>query len=268
MRPPALLALALLVLPGCLSGPAADAPPGAAPAPGAPGVLPWSLTECAFLVAFVPVKAERLAPHVPGGFTLSTAGGPLGAVQGEAYVGVEAFQCASGAGLEGEVAPLEYGSFFTAVEPPAALRMEADALFLKWDVLVPDAPRREALLAEGLPARAGTATLERPLGPAPRILATLTLEDVGAFRVDGLVQGQGPLAEGAFVEYMAREDGGVALWRAAWETHALERGRAMVTFEPGSWVAEVAGGQAPASFITGSWTFHDGTITPRLAPAA
>lgn len=263
------LLLLLAALPGCL-GSTGGGGSGASVPSSTGDAIPWSMTDCAFVVAFVPVPAERLQPLVPEGFTVSAGGGPLATVQGGAYLGVEAFQCASGAGLDGaEVAPLEYGSFFTGIEPPADLVVaDADVHFLKWDVLVPDAPRREALVAEGLPARTGSARIERTLAAAPQLVASLTLDEVGAFRIEGAIQGAATPDAGTFVEFMPRDDGGVGLWRADWDTQALEQGRAILTFEPGSWAAGVAGERATGAFITGTWSFANGSIRPSVGGGA
>src|SRR5687767_5211523 len=76
----------------------------------------------------------------------------------EGNFGIEMFTCDAGVGLNGSVPDLVYGSLFTAVLPPAAMRVPgAKHHFVKWDVLIPDADRRALLQSEGVPAVDGKA---------------------------------------------------------------------------------------------------------------
>ena len=262
MRLAPLLVLALL-LPGCVAPADAGGPPAAEGDASGARVLPWGLADCTYVVADVPVRADALRPFLPEGFEPQTVGGgPLAMVQGEAYLGIEAIRCAHGVGLDGDVADLHYGSIFTGVVPPADLAVpDVDVQFVKWDVLVPDAPRRDLLRAAGLPARAGSVTHDLGRVTAD-VRATLTLEGVGAFAIEGAAPREGGPFEGTFVEFMPSDQGGLARWRATYAATSARSGLATVTLEPGSWVAQVVGGErATAPFIVGRWSFPEGNVT-------
>ena len=245
--------------------------PGGAPAPpstdrtaaaSSPRVLPWGIFACDYVVANVPVQPDALRPYLPEGFEPEEAQGPLALAQGGAYLGVEMMRCESGAGLDGNVTDLHYGSFFTTVVPPAnASDPDAGLQMVKWDALVPDAPRRDVLAAAGLPARDGSVTLSREAAPA-RVAATLTLDGLGAYAIEGTAPRPGNPFGGTFVEFMPSQHGGLARWRADYESEAFHSGWGTLTLEPGTWPAEVAGGtHVTASFFTGRWTFPRGNIT-------
>lgn len=258
MRVAPFLTLALL-LPGCFTQGGGE--PAVAPGPR---VLPWGITECRYFVMDVPLPPERLQPFMPEGFAPQAGEGPLALVRGGSYLGLEAVACESGAGLDGDVSPLDYGSFFTSVLPPENLTVEGvDSLFMKWDVLVPDAPRREALQAEGLPARAGAVTIAERIPGGAQVSARLEMEGVGLVSMAGFITGTGEAFGGSFVEYMPAEDGGIALWRADYESGPPQRGTATVVLPEGSLPAQMVGRtRADGTFITGTWTFTNATITP------
>ena len=270
-----LLASLLLapVLAGCAQ-PAPEAPPGTPATAGALSI-PWGLTDCLFVVFAVPVDPARLAPHLPEGFTPAVGGRlpflPQGAAD-SAFLGMEAFQCPGGLGLDGPLQDLDYGSYFTFVTPPDALRNGSiESYFVKWDVLVPDAPRREALAARGVPARAGEAevALTRAANGV-QLRAALRMEGAGGFTLTGAgVEGAG--GDGfPFVEYAPAAGGTLAAWRAvAQERASAVRGNGVVEVEPGSWVAEVMGDtRAPVSWSAGTWTFADGAVTHPVSTIA
>jgi hypothetical protein len=233
----ALLAAALLA---GLPGRAAPAPSPSSSATGAPLVVPWDIVDCTFAVLVVPAPANRLAPYLPEGFTLGVgARVPIDPAQAteSACLGPEAFECGSGAGLDAPVLSLDYGSVFTFVEPPEALRNDTiQDDYVKWGVLVPDAPRREALAARGVPARAGNAEIELTRAAAGvQVRATLDLEGVGGFTLTGVgVEGAG--AEGIeSVECVPAAEGTLASFHAvAQERASAIRGNGVVDIAPGT----------------------------------
>lgn len=261
----ALLPVLLLLVAGC-AAPGGD---DAAPAPDEPPtqrVIPWGLTECRYLVGWTEVDEAALAPYVPDGFTLSRAGLLPGGALARPYLGFEAFTCASGAGLDGIVEQMTYGSVFTEVEVPEPLQDDESLFYvLKWDVLVPDAPRRELMAAQGFGARDGTAFVLG--GAAGTAEAQLALEEVGEFRMlfaptqTVSSEGQG----GPFKEFTPdAELARFATWRAsyAWDEPTFRQGRGFVELSEGSWPAEVLGAtRAPAAFHAGTWSFADATLT-------
>lgn len=220
MRPvvPAML-LALLSLSGC-SGLFGD--DQAAQGPRLPALeLDWSLTRCEFGVAILDVPAEVVAAYVPEGFRILSVA-EVGALGGGAPAsppnptgggnfGVEVFECEEGRGLDGPIAGLTYGSYFTAVEPPADLRRDVDLHFVKWDTLVPDAPRRALLQSYGLPVREGQASVQAT--PVQDSIASYTGtldfggEETLGFEGSSLV----PQRTVSFVEFMPTA-GGFAEW--------------------------------------------------------
>lgn len=258
---PLLACAAAALLAGCLAGdpappPAADPTPGGAP-------IPWELRGCRYFVLDVPVPAERLQARMPEGFTVSGTASPLSPATGEGPLfGIETFVCDEGTGLANEtVAPIAWASFYTFADPPADLLIEDHLHFVMWDTLVPDAPRREALAARGLPVHAGESAIEEGPAAAPRIVATFSMEGLGAFRMEGAVAQDGTPFAGDFVEYMEGDGGRVAAWRTHFEASTARSGRAVVEVPAGSWVADVLGGErAVGSFITGEWRFTDGAI--------
>lgn len=253
----------VLLLPGCVEPPSAQAPPPSSTA-GEARVLPWGLEGCEYIVGMIPVEPSALEPHLPEGFVavpfLNLA---AGTPADRAILGVEAFVCERGATLDGESTGMEYGSFWTSVRPPEELAHEDASLHtVRWDTLVPDAPRREALAAAGLPARAGSAEVRDAPGGRE---ARYELDGVGAMDLS-MTMTRRPIAappSGIAVEFMPAEGGGLAVWRAdyAWEGEVLG-GHGHVTLPEGSWPAEVAGGaRVPAQFHAGRWSFTNGSVT-------
>lgn len=265
MRPVLLLPLLLVApaLAGCLDA----ATLAAAPAGGAEGAtLPWERRGCRFVVAFVPVDRDALAPHMPPGF-VPTGGAPfVGPVEGtpaEATLGVEAFLCERGTGADGaEVAPMAYGSFFASALPPDEMQVDGPdgQYYVKWDTLVPDAARRERMLAAGMPARAGDVAFEAlPRGEA----ATLAMEGVGTFRFTYDAP-QPPSTTGngfPFAEFTPTAGRGVATWRATVANVSVALGAGVLELEPGSLAAQVAGAErVPVRMQFGAWDFVGGSL--------
>lgn len=259
--------VAILLLAGCVS-PGGDGQKDAPVADGGAGgaadatLLPWTLLDCTFFVMEVPVDGDRLRERLPEGFELDDSGGLVPVLPG-AYLGIEAFECARGAGLDGEIVePIAWASFFTNVVPPERLaREDVNFHFVMWDTLVPDAPRRERLAAHGLPVRDGTVTFERT-APVPQTRVAFTLDGVGAFIMEGVEARPGEPFGGTFIQFMEAEDGRLASWNTSYQAESVVSGRALLTMEPGSWPAQVLGAErAAGTFITGRWSFPDGTTT-------
>lgn len=260
-----LLLGALAALSGCVAPGPATSPPGAE---DAPLVVPWEIVDCTFVAFSVPVPAERLAPYLPEGFTPGVGRrapvDPVGATE-TAFLGLEAFECGSGAGLDAPVLQLDYGSFFTFVQPPDALRNDTiEEYYVKWDVLVPDAPRRDALAARGVPARAGDAEVELTRAASGvQVRASLTLDGVGGFTLAGAGTERGPAEGFEFIEYAPAAGGTLAAWHGfSQDRSAVSFGNGVVEIAPGTWIEEVVGGpRAAVTWSAGTWTFLDGAVT-------
>jgi hypothetical protein len=262
----ALLALPLL-LAGCLATPT---PSGPAPGTTMPGTYAWGLTDCTWLIAFAPVDEAALARVLPAGFTPardSPLPSPVGDLVAQPSVAVEMFRCASGRGLNGDVAPLDYGSFYTTVTPPDSYRTTATDgnYWLKWTVLVPDAERREALAAGGLDVRGGAVTLEGVDGAQPGsiVQGSLDLEGIGVSRMTFVVRGTGASTdESWFREFTPTPAGGIAVWQAYYiDQGDAAFGRGLLEVPEGSLPAELLGTtRVQTNIATGGFTFRNGTI--------
>ncbi|HWH08290.1 MAG TPA: hypothetical protein VNX21_03755 [Candidatus Thermoplasmatota archaeon] len=268
-----LLAAALLLpLAGCVDAPSGPSGPGAA---GDARTLPWDLSQCRYVVGWSEADPAVLQRNLPGGFTVE-AGTPLGlplAPAERAIVGTEAFECASGSGLAGTVEPMLYGSIWIPVTPPAELNPDGiEEVYYKVDVLVPDAPRREAFLAMGLPVANGSiawGTSPVPDGTAAR----MSVEGVGDFGFQLASPRSVQAGEGReFMEVTpAGEDGagGFAVWRStfSWDGGSYVQGRGFIDWPADHWVVEAIGTpRAPASFHAGTWSFRGNVTLPRALP--
>lgn len=248
------LLLVALALAGCLASP----DPSPATAADDVDVLPWGLHECRYLVAFLPVRADAVRPHLPEGFEPAP-----GLVPGaSASLGVEAFSCAGGMGFGEDVAPMSYGSTFASVVPPEALAMDVPFQYVKWDTLVPDDARRALLVARGFPARAGAVTIEE----GALTTATMDMVDVGAFTIQVAAGPEGEGGEGAFAEFTPGEGAALARWNATATNVTVASGRGVVTVPEGSIAADILGAStAPANVNVGTWSFVAGELRLRLA---
>lgn len=226
--------------------------------------LSWGIAECAAAITFIPVDAAAVTPHLPEGFRAvapSEIGLPAPVdLQGDATISVELFTCGGTTGPDGnESEGGAYGSVFVTVEPPEELKdPDAGLHFVKFDTIVSNAALREALLAAGVPAVEGEATIDVPL--------------VGAGTMSGRI-GDAPYSMRlaypptppadmtlTFVEFTPVANGLVA-WKA---TATGVSGSASGTIElaPGSLPAEVVGStttQMWALLFEGS--FSEATIT-------
>jgi hypothetical protein len=260
VRPWAVLAaLPVLVLAGC-SGPAApDAgQPGlpAADGPATAVVLPWTTTDCRFMVVFLRASAAAVQSQLPEGFTAAgSATLPTGSV------GFEIHDCASVQGLDGLVPGAGYGASWGVVTPPDG-RAAPDAggvAYFKWHVLVPDAPRRDLLVAHGVPAEGGVAEVAQT---APGAWSgRLQLDGVGAFTATLAAPApEGNAGDLPFQEF-TNATGGVADWRATTTHYTQTQGAGTWEAPAGSVLARMVGATSGAAAITtGVWSYEGGTI--------
>jgi hypothetical protein len=252
----------------------------------------WSMTGCKFGATFWPVPAASVTPFLPPGFRsksiqefvaegfLPQADVPNPANDGN--VGVEVFQCTQGVGLEGPLDGMGYASFYSGVEPPAELRRPGVSFyFVKWDTLIPDAPRRDLLASYGLPVHAGntSVTVDVPNSgisttfPQPVALAPATYDGRlefgphGGFTFSG--RSGAPLPDGSFVEYM-QTPGGLAEWSMAYSFRAGgAAAEQSVTVPAGSWFAEAFGeGEHDAQGFLGIIDFASGSLRIPAQPPA
>lgn len=259
----ALLLVAVMLVAGCVA-PATEAPDADASA----RVIPWGLEACIFVNWFVHVEADALRPHLPEGFEPDVESAlPIPLAPDKAYLGFEAFRCASGAGIGREIVDLEYASLFTSAMPPPELRREGVGLYIvKWDTLVPDADRRALLQEAGLPVRDGSAEAHHMQGPSGTLAVTgaFELEGLGTFRYEGGVPhftGDGGGDGIRFLEFM-QANGGLAVWDARFALDAFSVGEGIVQVPSDSWAAEVIGSDvARAAYFAGRWTFFEGSLT-------
>lgn len=263
--------LVAALLAGCLSpGPAPARDAGLAAA--VPLVIPWVLDECRYLVGWSEADPAIVQANLPEGFIVES-GSPLGLPAGDtpaerAIVGTEVFDCASGTGLDAALQPMTYASIWIPVTPPDDLAdPDVDLVFYKFDVLVPDAPRREAMRALGLPVGDGALAWETAAAPTG-LAATATLDGVGEFRFEAVSVRtvQAPTEPTSFMEITPAGENGVdgfALWKAtyAWDEATLTQARGTLDWPADHWVVDAIGSaRAPATFHAGTWSFN-GTIT-------
>lgn len=250
---------AMVLLPGCLGTPPAAAPRDDDQAPA--DTLAWGLTACRYVVAWGYVDGDAVEPFLPEGMSVrrSTDAFPPDP-GGDTLFGADAMACGSGMGLEDEVAPLGYGYVWAAADPPEAWLQEGvdpDEHYAKWDVLVPDAPRREALAARGVPVHDGAATVDdAPMGPD----ATVAYDGLGTLRIQGLTTRPIGAFDGAFVKMSEAEDGAVA-WRAQATSGPRTTGHALMTFPEGSWMADVVGDTTlRGGYHAGTWSYDEARL--------
>lgn len=260
MRLAALLVAGTALLAGCTAVPNPVPDPGAA---AAPPTIPWGITDCTFLIGIIPFDPPAGQEYLPEGFAFAVGDGlplPVQAPLDRATLGVEAFACPSGAGLNGTVAPLAYGSQYFNVIPPERLSKGEDAgHFLKLTVLIPDADRRAALEAVGADVTGGEVALAAtPAG----MEGTLTLDTVGTFTFQAVNQ---PPREGAtfpFREFTPTADGRLVQWDATATSTDVFGGQGILEVPADSIAARLGGGTTlQVGMFGGRYTFENGTIT-------
>lgn len=267
-------AILVVVFSGCVT----NDETGTAPPPSAGGdaglselQIPWVLTECRFVVGIVSAPTARLAPYLPKGFRAISLGEhahPSAPNPGsEGNIGVEAFICKEGQGLNETVTGISYGSYFSTVAPPPELRRtDVKFHFLKWDVLIPDAPRRALLQSYGIPAREGSASIAQftRQGETYAVDATLSLNGTSVARIVGA--DTIPEPAGSFIEY-TQTPGGIAAWYTKYTPVAVGTGR--VKFAAGSFGAKLAGtDELQGLSFGGMVSFKEGTLKLPAQPTA
>src|SRR5688500_20381349 len=105
MRLASALAFAV-VLAGCVTNgiPQLQTPAGDS---AAPETLPWTLTQCRYVVGWSSADPAKVQAQLPPGFKVQP-GTPLGlpVPVEEVILGTEAFECAEGAGRDGQGEPV------------------------------------------------------------------------------------------------------------------------------------------------------------------
>ncbi|HLE95855.1 MAG TPA: hypothetical protein VI997_00660 [Candidatus Thermoplasmatota archaeon] len=243
----------------------ADSPSDEVADAAPPTAHAWGLAECAYVIAVVPVDPARLAEHLPEGFAPAPSllrvlpAGPRSSIE------LDAYHCASGVALDGAaLADVSYGSYYTAVAAPEELEEDGyDAVFVKWDFLVPDETRRATLVAGGLPARGGSSAVAVTAAPAGGVFveAVLALDDGGGFALRGVASAPDTQDEPLpFMEYTPLDRGGLARWHARLHDATFASGEGVVEIAPG-WVRDVVGAdRAPATFIAGDWNLDEADL--------
>lgn len=230
--------------------------------------IPWGLKNCEAVIAVIPIESEQIDGYLPKGFTAvipPEAGSLLPPdPRLDAAFGVEALSCESGHGLKGQVADLDYGSVWTFVEPPEALKDPSYPFaFVKWDTLVPDAPRRDVLTKMGFPARDGSVAANY-LGTVNAGLGynvDLSLGDEQYSFKGGSVA---PVVfSGKFIEYMPGSRG-IGEWRTDFSASSAYGGSGLMTLDPDSLAAEVVGAtEVQAYFLVAvGMTFSHASFRP------
>lgn len=263
-----LLTLSILLVAGCADFRGrVEAPPR----PEFAQVLPWEAADCQYAVALIGIDADDIGGRVPEGFRILPVAEipnfPVTQDPRTGNLGVEMFQCASGTGLNAtaNLTNLAYGSVFSFVEVPEALRENVTFHFLKWDVLIPDVERRALLVAQGVPAVTGNVTFSRfqDVGPLKGVQGLLMLQN-DTYALDGVGQPQGTDAfqNVSFLEFSDVGSGDFVEWRTNLTSTQVLAGSGFVDLSGASWVREVVGSDRPqAYYITGMGSLTNGTIS-------
>jgi hypothetical protein len=155
--------------------------------------LPWGLSECEFVMAFVPVPASAVEQRLPDGFSARSpedVGLPpslvdAAGVDGDALIGVEFEVCERGVGLDGSpVQNMEHATVWTPVYPAEDIG-NAFAIY-KFKGAFDHQPSQDLLEKQGIPDLGFSAGFDvltqRTGGPFE---ASLTWEDAGTYEMRG-----------------------------------------------------------------------------------
>lgn len=262
-----LLLLATVLAAGCLDQLRGDLE--AEPVPAFSAVMPWRLDECQYAIAIVPADPAAFADRVPEGFRVLAVNEIPGLPAREeprarGNLGIETFACAGGSGVNetANLTDVQYGSVFTFVEPPAALRdPNATYHFVKFEVLVPDAERQALLVAEDIPAMNGTAVFSRyqDVGPASVVQSRLALLNDTYDLEAASGAPMEALASISFVEFSVGEHG-FTIWHANVTSSAVTGGVGQLLVGEESWVADVVGTRVQAYYLAGRGSLTEGSI--------
>jgi hypothetical protein len=253
------VALLLVAAAGCAqpAGHGATQISSPAAAMAGPTVLPWTTSECRFLVVFLNANTASVQPYLPEGFTATGS-----ATLPTASVGFEMHDCKSLQGLNETVTPGGYGALWGVVQPPAEAADPAagGVAYFKWAVLVPDAPRRELLMAHGVPAHAGSAKVVPGAAPGTW-MGTLDLSDGGTFTATlGSVGPERAARDLPFQEF-SNATGGFADWRATTTHYTQGQGVGTWRAPADSVLARMVGASSgTAVMTTGVWSYDGGSI--------
>jgi hypothetical protein len=234
--------------------------------------LPWTMTGCRFLAAVLEAPLDVVQPLVPEGFRVMSpqefAGEGVTGVDVPATdagnVGVEAFQCEAGQGLNGSVAGMTYASYYIGVDPPQEYDRGNGYTFIKLDVMIPDEDRRDLLALYGVPVTNGTATVTT--GPTTGlpvhvidVEADLSFGELGQFALSGTAAAPYPI-DCAFTEFTPVPAGFVE-WTMACEFVQGGIGPLTVEVPAGSWLADIVGaGPVDGAGFIGIIDFAQGSI--------
>lgn len=261
-------------LSGCVEDVPVDPIDNEAEVAKTPLALPWGMEKCKLAVALIDAPIAKVQPHVPEGFTVMSAaqvvaeegGAPVSPANPSnvGNLGIEMFTCDAGVGLNGTVPDLIYGSLFTAVIPPPAMRVAgAKHHFVKWDVLIPDADRRAVLLEAGVPAKDGKASFSsyEAVGAGFQFEGSMTLgNETYMFSGAGAI----PAEDGSFVEFTKTADGFV-FWYTKYLSVPTVVGPIDVVVPATGLAAEILGpGLKHGAGFQGIVTFSEGKITDTL----
>lgn len=249
MRAAPTVLLALAILAGCVTPAVTPPESDGTPSPPAPPRLAWGFSGCRMVVAVIPVASGALAPHLPEGFrALSPAEVGLPPdPRGDATLAIEALRCESGLGLHAPATDVPYASVFTFVEAPETLADSAVDFhsFIKWDVLVADAPLRDELAAAGVPAVDGRVEFADLAGDAFTVGIAL---DGSEYAIEAAAFAPPAPTGGTFAEYTPTPNG-LAKWRATALAPASQSA-GFITIPDGTLASDIAGaGRAPAYLL-------------------
>lgn len=215
--------------------------------------MPWVLRDCTFFSARAPVPSTRLAPYMPDGFQPDADG------QGQSRFGLRAWSCADGMGAGNQsTGPMAYASLNVPAHGPDELVADPEAgTFVKWRVVVPHAPTRQALVALGVDAVDGSVTVQ---ATAAGTIVTVDIAGEGRFvlAVTTPSAAAQPFAGGTFDEFSPLTGGGVSAWRVSNESGDIAQAQGFLQVPEVGMAAEVFGARAVAVSVA------MGTVSERV----
>lgn len=256
-----------MLLAGCVAVPGFEPEP-----PTEAVVLPWGFEDCRFAVAIVPVPASRVDAQLPEGFaalSFAQIGLPPDP-RGDGNVGVELWTCETGAGLDGTVEDLVYGSAFVFVQPPEPL-VNPDAMFhfVKFDVLVSDPAHQAAIAQSGAPVFTGSGSFSefRAQGDQSTFAATMDMNGTYTLRGTALAPADAGLRAFNLTEWNVGRDG-LVTWNATVAATSAGAGGGTLGAPAGIVRDLVGGANVQAYYLAGTGAFTNASVTlpPRASP--
>lgn len=289
-----LFTLAVFVLAGCAGKDPQPAPSTPTAGPGHPAtvLIPWTVRDCTFIMAVIPVEIAALERYLPEGFASVSVQAmnitPAPDPRGDAMIGIEAERCDSGDTVNnGTLTDFSISSFWTPIVPPATLEVSpytnttAQMYVYKWELGFDDEDRIRELVLQGVPVHKPVSTFNFPseiVGTGP-FTATLNVDDSlnyeyrGAGATDQYVANQyndfvchsfTPLALAGGVDPQSISDPHRLYARA--ETHFVaslirEYGGTLVVPE-NTLASDILGGPGPHQFyaFVGTGSYLDSTL--------